>query len=101
MSYYSNKTPLLGAGLAKNVMEQFLTQVKSHRGMTSFIERHGVNGKWIKPDMPYNIHITKFFKIMELKAHYQNDDEFLDDWKAMGEQFLNIVRTPSHLIKFL
>ena len=101
MSYYSNKTPLLGAGLAKNVMEQFLTQVKSHRGMTSFIERHGVNGKWLKSDMPYNIHITKFFKILELKAHYQNDDEFLDDWKAMGEQFLNLVRTPNHLIKFL
>ena len=101
MSYYSEKTPLLGAGLARNVMSQFLTQVKSRRGQTSFIERHGINGQWLKPDMPYDIRITKLFKILEVKAHYQTDEEFLDDWKAMGEQFLNLVRTPNNLIKFL
>jgi hypothetical protein len=37
---------------------------------------------------------------MEIKAHYQTDDEFLDDWKAAGEQFLHLVRN-HHLINFL
>ncbi len=101
MTHFFDKTPILGAGLARSFMRHLLTQVKSHRGLTTFIEHRGVNGRWLKPDQPYNIRITKFFKILEIKAHYQDDEEFLDDWEAMGEQFLNIVRTPSHLIKFL
>lgn len=98
--YYFEKTPLLGAGLAKNMMRHFLAQVKSHRGLTSFIERKGVNGKWVNPERPYNIRLSKFMKIMENKAHYQNDDEFLDEWQALGELFLEQVRQ-HHLIHFL
>ena len=101
MSYYFNKTPLLGAGLAWNMMNLILTQVKSHRGLTTFIEKHGVNGRYLMPDTPYNMAISKLMKIMELKAHYQTDDEFLEEWNATGEYLLNLVRTPSHLIHFL
>lgn len=100
MSYFYDKTPALGAGLARSVMRYFLTQVKSHRGLTTFIEHRGVNGRWLKPYQPYDIRMSKFLKIMEIKAHYQTDDEFLDDWKAAGEQFLHLVRN-HHLINFL
>jgi len=34
-------------------MNLFLMQVKSQRGLTSFIERRGINGKWLKPDKPH------------------------------------------------
>ena len=82
-------------------MCHFLTQIKHQRGLTTFIERHGINGRWLKPEDPYNIRFTKFMKIMESKAHYQTDDEFLKEWNAAGEHILNLVRTPHHLIKFL
>ena len=100
MSYYYDRTPILGAGLARSMMRHLLAQVKSHRGLTTFIEHRGVNGRWLKPDQPYNIRISKLLKIMEIKAHYQTDEEFLDDWKATGEFFLRLVRH-HHLINFL
>ena len=92
MSCFYDKTPALGAGLAHSVMRFILTQVKSHRGLTSFIERRGVNGRWLKPDEPYNIRISKFLKVMEIKAHYQTDEEFLEDWQKMGNFLLRLVR---------
>ena len=92
MSYFFDKTPSLGAGLAWCVMNCLLAQVKSHRGLTTFIEHHGINGCWLKKDQPYNIRITKLIKILEIKAHYQNDDEFLADWNALGDEFLSLVR---------
>lgn len=93
MSYYHEKTPPLGACLTQRVMRHFLTQVKRQRGLTTFIERHGVNGKYLKPDTPYDIRITKFLRIMETKALYQTDEEFLDDWNDFGKDFLAVVRT--------
>ena len=101
MSYFYKKTPELGAGLAWSAMNHLFMQIKSHRGLTTFIEHHGVNGRWLKPDKPFNIRVTMFFKIMEIKAHYQTDEEFLDDWNTLGKHILNFVRISSHLVKFL
>lgn len=101
MKNFNGKNSLLGAGLAKSVMQQLLTQVKQHRGLTTFIEHNGVNGKFLKPDVPYNIRFSKLMKIMENKARYQTDDEFLEEWNAIGEHLLDLVRTPNHLITFL
>ena len=101
MSYFFDKTPSLGAGLAWCVMNCLLAQVKSHRGLTTFIEHHGINGCWLKKDQPYNIRITKLVKILEIKALYQTDEEFLDDWKALGEQLLIHVRTHKRFLNDL
>ena len=100
MSYYYDKTPSRGAGLARSVMRLILTQIKSRRGLTTFMEHRGVNGRWLKPEDPYNVRFSKLLKIMETKAHYQSDDEFLDDWKATGEFILRMVRNPN-IIHFL
>ena len=99
MSYYFDKTPALGPGLAWSVMNHFLTQVKTHRGLTTFIEHRGINGRWLKAEEPYDIRFAKLVKILKIKAHYQTDEEFLDDWNAAGEHFLNLVRTVNHLIE--
>ena len=93
MSYYFNKIPVLGAGLAWCVLNQLLTQVKSHRGLTTFIEHRGINGRWLKPSVPFNIRFTTLVKILELKARYQTDDEFLTEWNDIGKVFLDLVRT--------
>lgn len=101
MRHFLDKTPVLGAGLAWCMMNYFLMQVKTHRGLVSFIERHGINGRWLKPYEPYDIRITKLTKIMETKAHYQTDDEFLDDWNAAGEFLLKHVRAHQKFLKNL
>ena len=101
MTKFYEKTPQLGEGVGWSVMNFLLTQVKKHRGLTSFIEKNGVNGRWLKPDDLYNIRITKFMKIMEIKARYQNDDEFLEEWNALGEFILNLSRVSHHLKSFL
>lgn len=101
MKNFYEKTPQLGEGIAWSVMNFLLTQVKRHRGLTTFIEKNGVNGRWLKPDDPYNIRITKLMKIFEKKAHYQTDDEFLEEWNAMGELILSLSRVSHHLKSFL
>lgn len=101
MKNFYEKTPHLGEGTAWSVMNFLLTQVKRHRGLTTFIEKNGVNGRWLKPDDPYNIRITKLMKIFEKKAHYQTDDEFLEEWNAMGELILSLSRVSHHLKSFL
>lgn len=92
MSYFKRKTPLLTEGLALGAMRQLLQQIKGQRGLTSFIEQHGVNGKWLKTEEPYDITVSKFFKIMERKAHFQTDDEFMKDWNDIGRRLLKLVR---------
>lgn len=92
MKHFYDKTPLLEVGLACSFMNYFLTQIKSHRGLTSFIEQCGINGKWLKPLVPYDIRFSKFIKIMEIKAQHQTEEEFLKDWEKAGVFFLNYVR---------
>ena len=96
MSYYYDKTPVLDTGLARRVLVFILLQVKSNRGTTTFLEHHGINGRWLKPEVPYDIRISKFLKIIEIKALFQTDDDFLDDWQKIGEYILRLVRHHSH-----
>ena len=92
MSFITKKIPALKAGLARIALQFLLSQVKNQRGLTTFIEKHGINGKWLKPDEPMDISVTKFFKIMAYKAHFQTDEEFIADWNEAGKEFLQWVR---------
>lgn len=80
------KTPLLEPGLAKDIMDTLLEQLKSphNRGLTRYIEDGGVNGKDLKPDMPYDMRWTKVCKILSLKATFQDEDDFLTEWMILG-----------------
>ena len=101
MKHYREKTPKLGEGLASNVLNKLFTQIKEQKGMTTFIQRHGVNGCWMKPDDLYDIRVSKLFKILENISIYQDDDDFMEEWNAAGEYMLNLTRTPKHLIDFI
>ena len=80
------KTPLLEPGLPKDIMNTLLEQLKSphNRGLTRYIEDRGVNGKDLKPDMPYDMRWTKVCKILSLKATFQDEDDFLTEWMILG-----------------
>lgn len=80
------KTPLLEPGLAKDIMDTLLEQLKSphNRGLTRYIEDRGVNGKDLKPDKPYDLRWTKICKILRLKAVFQDEDDFLTEWMILG-----------------
>ena len=80
------KTPLLEPGLAKDIMDTLLEQLKSphNRGLTRYIEDRGVNGKDLKPDMPYDMRWTKVCKILRLKAVFQDEEDFLTEWMILG-----------------
>lgn len=88
------KTPLLKPGLAKDIMETLLEQLKSHRnrGLTRYIEDRGVNGKDLKPDKPYDMRWTKVCKILSLKATFQDEDDFLTEWMVLGLLLLGNTR---------
>ena len=92
MSIFSKKIPVLKAGLARETVHLLLSQVKNQRGLTKFIEDYGINGKWLKEEEPRNIDVSKFFKILANKAHFQTDEEFIKDWNEAGEKFLQWAR---------
>ena len=80
-------------GTAQRTMKELLTIIKSHRGLTSHIERKGINGKWLNPEMPYDIPFSKLIKILEVAATYrETNDMFEDEWKHMCELFLDILK---------
>lgn len=97
MSFYKEKTPVLEPGLARDFMEKILETIKSprNRGLITFIEANGINGKWLKLYNPYDIRISKLMKIFELKATYQMDDDFMDEWEKLGQFILS--RTKAEL----
>ena len=87
------KIPLLEEGTAQRTMKVFLTIIKCHRGLTSHIERNGINGKWLNPEMPYDIPFSKLVKILEKAASYrQNDELYVAEWKRMCEEFIIILK---------
>ena len=98
MSFITRKIPALKAGLARIALQFLLSQVKNQRGLTTFIEKHGINGRWLKPDEPRDIDVTKLFKIISNKAHFQTDEEFISDWTEAGEEILRWVRD-NHEVK--
>lgn len=87
------KTPLLTEKNAVKAMIEFLTKIKKRRGLTSFIQKHGVNGKWLLPDKPYDIRFSKLHKIMMIIArHRQTDEEFLEAWNELGVKLLERIK---------
>lgn len=87
------KTPLLGDEKAQRAMKELLSIIKRHRGLTSFMEKQGINGKWLNPDKPYDIRFSKLNKILEVAATYRETNEmFEDEWKHMCELFLDILK---------
>ena len=92
MSNYRMKIPVLKDGVAKKSMLLLFQQLRQQKGLTTFIEKHGINGRWLKPDEPRDIDVTKLFKIISNKAHFQTDEEFISDWNKAGEEILQWVR---------
>lgn len=94
MHYVNQKTPLLKEGTAQSAMQQFLTIIKSHRGLTSYLEKHGINGKLLQPDKPYNIRFSMLVNILEKATQYrETDEEFRDEWNHMCLLFLKIIKS--------
>ena len=87
------KTPLLGEGTAQRAMKELLTIIKRHRGLTSFLEQHGINGKWLNPEKPYDIRFSKLNKILEVAHAYRETDEtFTEEWNHMCKLYLKILK---------
>ena len=94
MYYLNPKTRLLEEGTAQRAMVQLLTIIKKHRGLTRFLEDHGINGKWLQPELPYDIRFSKLVKILEKASEYRETDEtFRYEWNQMCYLFLKIVES--------
>lgn len=94
MSYRKEKTPILEPGLAQVFMVKLLEAIKAPRnhGLTSFIEKNGINGKWLIPNSHHDIRISKLLKIIEKVAIYQMDDEFMDEWNNLGLYIISYIK---------
>ena len=93
MSYRKEKTPILEPGLAQVFMVRLLEAIKAPRnhGLTSFIEKNGINGKWLIPNSHHEIRISKLLKIFEKFAIFKVDD-FLEEWIKLGEAINEYIK---------
>ena len=92
MSILSRRIPALEPGVAKETVQKLLLQVKNQKGLTSFIQNQGIHGRYLKEEKPLDIPVSKLFRIMELKAHFQSDEEFIAEWNKAGKKILQWVR---------
>ena len=92
MSYFSSKIPVLEDGMAREIVQKLLLQVKKQKGLTSFIHNRGIHSRFLKEEEPMDIPVSKLFKILQHKAQYQTKDEFLEDWNSAGRALLLRVR---------
>lgn len=89
MTFKNKKTPLLKEGCAKSILCELFTIFKSHHGLTSYQQKHGINGRWMNPDMPYDISASKISKMLENAAKFrQSDESFMKEWNRMGRIIL-------------
>ena len=79
-------------------MQLLFQKLRCQKGLTSFVEKNGINGKWLNIEDPMDIPVSKLFKILQHKAQYQTDDEFIRDWNKAGEKFLERVRQNGSLV---
>lgn len=105
MSFCNEKTPVLEPGLARDFMERLLEMIKSprNRGLITFIEANGINGKWLKPYAHHDIRTSKLIKIFKLMAIYLMDDEFMEAWIKLGQFILSRTKAElkdPNIIKF-
>lgn len=67
-------------GKERELQEFRLLQVKAARGVTTDLAtKGGINGKWIDPEMAYNIDSIKMLRADVYKAARQSEDEFVED----------------------
>lgn len=93
MEFRRAKIPLLEEGMAQSVMIQFLLIIKNHRGLTRHLEEHGINGRWLNPNAPYDIPFSKLTKILKIASEYrETDEDFCEEWNHMCYLFLEIVK---------
>jgi hypothetical protein len=87
MSQSNNKIPLLEKGEARSAMLEFLIFIKRHQGLTSVIQKSGVNGKFLLVDKPYDIPFSKLIKILiAILGFCATEEEFIEFLKAMIPQ---------------
>lgn len=93
MQYHKAKTPLMKEGIEKELMTFILCQVKRIHGLTTHLDKQaGVNGKWVNPDMVYDIPARKLLKILIHKFHYQDEDALWNDWESLYREILKLAR---------
>ena len=105
--YYKTKTPEMRKGKECDLVVLILEQVKAARGLTTILDKQaGINGKWLKPDKPYNISVELFLRVIIYKAHFQIHDEFEIDNERIIDWIYTYINqnktwpsTPKHIRK--
>lgn len=90
--YYSPRILLMKDGLECELLKLIITQVKHVKGLTSILSKEaGINGKWIKPEEPYNFSVKRFLRMIIFKVKYQEIEACMRDIREFLEtiyQFL-------------
>ena len=80
-------------GKERELQEFRLLQMKAARGVTTDLEtKGGINGKWIDPNMAYNIDSIKMLRADVYKATRQSEDEFAEDARKYYKQLIEFAK---------
>lgn len=88
-------------GKERELQEFRLLQVKATRGVTTDLAtKGGINGKWIDPNMAYNIDSIKMLRADVYKAARQSEDEFAEDARKYYKQLTDFAKKYAYELGF-
>ena len=94
MNNKREKTPEMKEGMEKELMKFILSSVKNTKGLTSYLDKYaGINGKWIKTDLIYNLRCTLLLKIILYMFHFMDEDTIRQFWNNLFDRFYHLART--------
>lgn len=87
-------------GPEQKLMAFYLKQVKQTKGLTTVLDnKAGINGKWLKPDEPYNIFSIRLIRTIIHKANFQTRDEFERDVLSLTDFIYDYILPCSIWVK--
>lgn len=100
MKFYRQRILPMEEGPERELMSFYLQQIRAARGLISVLDQKaGINGKWLNPQVVYNISSNRLIRTLFHKAIFQTRDEFEKDAMDFIDFIYDLVNQHSNIKK--
>lgn len=98
MKFYRQRIRPMEEGPERELMSFYLQQIRAAKGLITELDRKaGINGKWVNPQVVYNIKSNLLLRTLLYKAINQTRDEFEKDALDFIDVIYDLVNQYSNI----